>query len=60
MKPITTGTELTDASVTSIDLIGRAGITTANSNVQTATQERPIQPFMFRRVGSRYSAMAIP
>ena len=53
MKPITTGTELTDASVTSSALSGRAGITTAKSSVHTATQESPIQPLMFSRVGSR-------
>ena len=41
MKPMTTGTELTDASVTSSALSGRAGITTVKSSVQTATQERP-------------------
>ena len=53
MKPMTTGTELTDASVASSALSGRVGITTVKSSVHTATQESPIQPFMSRRCGSR-------
>ena len=60
MKPTTTGTALTEASVNRAALTGRVGMTTANSDVQTATHDRPIQPFMSSREGSMYSAMAIP
>ena len=60
MKPMTTGTALTDARLTSRALRGRVGMTTVKSSVQTATHDNPIQPLMFSRVGSRYSAMAIP
>ncbi len=60
MKPMTTGTEVSEASVTSAALIGRVGITTVKSGAHTATHDRPIQPLKFRRVGSRYSASEMP
>ena len=44
MSPMTTGTELTDASAANTARRGDVGTTTVNSTTQTATQDSPRKP----------------
>src|SRR5215831_7924187 len=60
-KPVTIGTELTEAKVAMTVRRGELGTTTVKSRVQTATHERPNQcTLKSRAVGSRNSAAAMP
>jgi hypothetical protein len=59
-SPMTTGTELTDASAASSARRGVVGTTTVNNTTHTATQERPSMPRWFSiAAGSANSAAAM-
>ena len=61
MNPMTTGTELTEASAASTARRGEVGTTTVTSRTHTATQESPIIPWWVSSpIGSANSAATMP
>src|SRR5215475_9430386 len=60
-KPVTIGTELTEAKLAMTVRRGELGTTTVNSRVHTATQDRPThRALKSSAVGSKNSAAAMP
>lgn len=60
MSPMTTGTELTEASAAATARRGVVGTTTVNNTTQTATHDSPIWPrWVSSPIGSPNSAAAM-